>query len=95
VEFRGAWADKVFPEVQNMLASAGYTAVSGFKRESYSPSQAYDGKEVVTIRGKVSRGGRTFSVELAHSPPGSGITAQARITYLSNTTISISSVSAP
>ena len=90
--FRGTWADEVFPDVQEKLASAGFASISRFNRKTYSPPQAYDGKEVITIAGRVSRGGKSFVVSITQSPPGSD--TSARISYISNTTITISPVSA-
>ena len=87
--FRGTWADEILPDVQEKLASAGFTSISRFNRKSYSPAKAYDGGEVVTIVGRVSRGGKSFLVSITQSPPGS----EYRISYISNTTITISSVS--
>jgi hypothetical protein len=92
--FRGTWADEIFPVVQEQLASAGFSSISQFKRNVNSPDKAYDGGQVVTIAGSVSRGGKSFVVTITQSPPGSEITSKARITYISNTTITITSVRA-
>ncbi|MBL9072093.1 hypothetical protein [Tabrizicola sp.] len=90
--FRGTWADEIFPDVQEKLASAGFASISRFNRKAYSPAQAYDGGEIVTIAGGVSRGGKSFAVSITQSPPGSD--TSARTSYISNTTITISSAPA-
>jgi hypothetical protein len=89
VRFRGAWAEQALVEVRRILAADGFTVTSDFTRESVAPAQAYAGGEVITLRGRVARAGRSYTVSVTQSPPGSETTAQADIVYISNTLVAI------
>jgi hypothetical protein len=91
INFKGTWADTIRSDVEADLKKAGFK-VSGLKRTAQSPAGAFNGGQVVSYTGTVSRDGRSYSFELYHTPRGAG-TEKGRVSieYVSRTGITIAS----